>query len=135
VSDYDELFPSIYLRATQLEKPVTVTVAKAYAGKMETRDKTELRGFVKFDGVEKELVLNKTNFRSLAEIAKSEKMSDWAGLIVELYVIDVQTKDGMKKGIRIRAPERKGKDARAFMPEKKAPISKIDEAFEDEEGV
>jgi len=135
VSDYDELFPSIYLRATQLEKPVTVTVAKAYAGKMETRDKTELRGFVKFDGVEKELVLNKTNFRSLAEIAKSEnfrsiaeiakseKMSDWAGLIVELYVIDVQTKDGMKKGIRIRAPVRK------------KPISKIDEAFEDEEGV
>jgi hypothetical protein len=72
-------------------------------GKVEVRDipdkdgSTKRRLLIYFEGVEKPLVLNRTNARKLAE-AYTEDYAKWVGVLVDLY--DEET--AMGKGVRLR---------------------------------
>ena len=62
---------------------------------------TKRKYVIMFEGVEKGLVLNKTNARRLAE-AYGKQSSNWIGQIVQLYAEDTT----FGKGVRVR-PMRK----------------------------
>lgn len=121
MTDYDRYFPSKFLRAANIEKPVDVTIVECGEEKFENGETADIRPWVKFDELEKPLVLNRTNFKAIADIAGSENMNEWAGTVVNLFVIKVQYKREVYDAIRIREPQGRSKK------------SKIDQAF-DEEG-
>jgi hypothetical protein len=67
---------------------------------VELKDKDQgakRRILVYFDGVEKPLVLNRTNARKLAEVC-TEDHRKWVGAVVDLYEEDTS----LGKGVRLR---------------------------------
>jgi hypothetical protein len=81
-----EIYPSKWVTAQDLkEHPTTVTIVKATVESIRQRSgHEEPRAVLEFKGARKRLILNKTNAQTLAKIAKSEKIADWAGLTIQL---------------------------------------------------
>lgn len=97
---FDDLYGSKYLAANDLhgEQP-RWKIGKVDLIELKEKDGTTKRKFlVYFQGVEKALVLNKTNATKLAA-ALGKDRSKWIGVIVELYA--EMTPLG-KEGVRLR---------------------------------
>jgi hypothetical protein len=77
----NSLFPSKYLKAADLKNRVTMTIDKVVEEKI-GNDKPPV---AYFRGKIKGLVLNKTNGKMIAEIARSAETDDWPGIQVDLY--------------------------------------------------
>lgn len=85
----DQVFPSKWLRADDLVKygaqGVAVTVERAEAEYLRQMDGThQWKPVVYFVGASRALICNVTQARSLAAVAGSETISDWAGARVVL---------------------------------------------------
>ena len=70
---------------------------------IELRDGPKL--MLNFEDEHPGLVLNQTNIRTLAKRFGGDS-DDWGGNTVTLFLIDVEVQGEMKKGIRIRPPQR-----------------------------
>jgi hypothetical protein len=97
--DYDKLYGSRYLGDADLEggEP-RLKISKVEIA--ELRDKggaTKLKFVVSFEGVEKGLVVNKTNAKKLAD-AYGKRREQWIGQLVQLYSEDTS----FGKGVRVR---------------------------------
>ena len=97
----DSMFPSRFLKAEDINTVTKLTIKDINSEVIGRDNKTKY--IVSFEESKKSLILNKTNSKSIAEIAESPTMSDWPGHTIELYTADVNTPDGMKKGIRVKA--------------------------------
>jgi hypothetical protein len=99
MSVFSEMYGSKYFGVSDLNGETP----RRRIGKVEIRDiadkdgSTRRRLLIYFEGVEKPLVLNRTNARKLAE-AYTEDYAKWVGVIVDLY--DEETSLG--KGVRLR---------------------------------
>jgi hypothetical protein len=97
--EFDSLYGSKYLSVTDLKDGEP----RFKVGKVEVADLREKNGTTKrkyvmlFEGVEKGLVINKTNARKLAE-TYGKKSSKWIGQIVQLYAEETS----FGKGVRVR---------------------------------
>jgi hypothetical protein len=97
--DFDDLYGSKYFSVADLKDGEP----RFKIGKVEVAELREKNGATKlkyvtlFEGVEKGLVINKTNARKLAE-AYGKQSSKWIGQIVQLY--SEETSFG--KGVRVR---------------------------------
>jgi hypothetical protein len=93
----DSVFPSKYLRATDLQNNrVTVTITNVAMEKIGN----DRRAVVYFLGMEKGLILNKTNAAMLKEIANSPETADWR-IEVVLYSTKVDFQGRRVDAIRI----------------------------------
>src|SRR5436190_11725363 len=86
MSVFSEMYGSKYFGVSDLNGETP----RRRIGKVEIRDiadkdgSTRRRLLIYFEGVEKPLVLNRTNARKLAE-AYTEDYAKWVGVIVDLY--------------------------------------------------
>lgn len=81
-----ELFPSKWLKAADLEKPVTVEIEDvAFETVYDARSKEHvLKLTISFQGAQKRLIPNKTQCEALWKITDSERFLDWVGKTVTL---------------------------------------------------
>ena len=99
MSLFNEIYGSKYLSVPDLhgETP-RYRIGKVDVGDLKDKDgTTKRRILVYLDGVEKPLVLNRTNAKKLAEVY-TEDHRKWVGVVVDLYDEDTS----MGKGIRLR---------------------------------
>ncbi len=97
----DELFPSNYLKAADLDNKTFKVKIDNVVFEEIGQDK-ESKPIIYFAGVQKGLVLNKTNGTAIAEM-NGKATEDWAGKEVELFtrLVPFQGKD--VPAIRVRA--------------------------------
>jgi hypothetical protein len=101
-----EAFPSKYLKATDLNDGVTVaTIKLAVLEPVKGFDgKDTPKVIVFFSKALKPLILNRTNFESIGDIAGSFETDDWGGVKIGLYKTPVSFNGKTSDGIRIRKP-------------------------------
>jgi hypothetical protein len=97
---FDDIYGSKYFSVTDLHgKQPRLKIGKVDVAELKDKDGSTKRKFiVYFDGVEKPLVLNKTNATKLA-VAYGKDRSKWIGVTVDLYA--EMTSLG-KEGVRLR---------------------------------
>jgi hypothetical protein len=100
VTDFDDLYGNRYLAASDLNgETLRCRIGRVDLVELKEKDGTTKRKFaVYFEGVEKALILNKTNATKLAAACGKDR-SKWIGVEVELYA--EMTGLG-KEGVRIR---------------------------------
>ena len=99
-SDFDDLYGSKYFSAADLHgETIRRNIGKVEIGDLKDKDGSTKRKFVVyFKGVDKPLVLNRTNAQKLAAVLGKDPTA-WVGVICELYA--EMTSLG-KEGVRLR---------------------------------
>lgn len=97
----DELYPSRWLKASDVIKPVLATIKNVAIEEVaEGEDKPVLRFF----GDLKPMVLNRTNSAAIAELY-GEDTDNWSGKQIVLFNTKVQFQLKLVDAIRTRAPK------------------------------
>ena len=104
-----DMFPSKYMKAeadlmkkgVSIDLPVTITSVE-YEQFPEDDGSMSDKYIIYFDETPKGLVLNKTNFGILMGLYPSDDTEEWVGSRITLYAAEVQFKDKMVWGTRIR---------------------------------
>ena len=100
----DEIFPSKYLKASDLTMPIVVTIDSAPLEVLKNPEgKEQSKVVLYFRGAKKALPLNITNWDAVAAIC-GEDTDDWPGGRIELYATRTQMGGKMVDCIRVRAP-------------------------------
>jgi hypothetical protein len=96
---FDDIYGSKYFGVTDLKDgEPRFKIGKVEIAQLREKNGTTKRKYlVLFEGVEKGLVINKTNARKLAE-TYGKQSSKWIGQIVQLYAEDTS----FGKGVRVR---------------------------------
>jgi hypothetical protein len=99
MSLFNDIYGSKYLSVADLQgETPRYRIGKVDVADLKDKDgTTKRRILVYFDGVEKPLVLNRTNAKKLAEVY-TEDHRKWLGVVVDLYDEDTS----LGKGIRLR---------------------------------
>lgn len=102
----NDAFPSKYLKADDLEEGDLIVTIKG-ADYEEFTDpktkKTDQKPVLYFEGNDsKPLVLNKTNWKTIAEILGTDDTDDWTGKKIVLYATEVEAYGETMLGIRVR---------------------------------
>jgi hypothetical protein len=124
----NDAFPSKFLKAADLgTRRVVVTISHVEVEKFDDGD----RPCVFFQGKDKGLVLNKTNFNTIADITGEEDSDDWAGKRITLYATKTEYQGKRVDAIRVDdTPKDEDKPRRATP----APAPEPDhDAFGDDE--
>ena len=100
---FDELYPSRFLKATDLDKPLTLKIRDLEVQSL-GGEGSEEKPVLFFVGYPKGLVLNKTNAATIANIADSDDSDDWLGIKIELYRESILMHGERKACVRVRAP-------------------------------
>ena len=100
----DDVFPSKYLKATDIVRPMTVTIESAPLEVLKNPEgKEQHKVVLYFRGAKKSLPLNVSNFDAVTEIC-GEDTDDWPGGKIELYATRTQMAGKTVDCIRVRAP-------------------------------
>jgi hypothetical protein len=102
----DEVFPSKYLKDTDLtRKPIVVVIESAPLETLKTFEgKEQTKTVLYFKGAKKSLPLNATNWDAVAAITGEDDTERWPGHAIEIYPTTT-TMQGKPVGcIRIRPP-------------------------------
>ncbi len=130
-----EMYPSKWLKASDCDDGdmiVTIRdVAQEYIGQDGEGD---AKWVVYFHEVEKGLILNKTNSRSIAKL-HGEDTDDWLGKRIALFSMEVQFKQDVVPAIRVRLKAPKGKAAAPAAAKAPAAPSPGDEMPDDDPDV
>lgn len=99
-----EMIESKYLKQSDVEDEVTVTIVKVGKGNIAKEgDTPDMKWMVKFQEFKKPMIINSTNIKRLARACNSEDSDDWTGKQVVLYVDhDVEFAGNVVGGLRIR---------------------------------
>ncbi len=97
-----DVFPSKWLAAADLgDKEPTVIIDRVV---LEEINDTEQKPVIYFKKVKKGMICNKTNWKTIAYIHKSDDSDDWTGKEVALYVELVNMQGQMKPALRVKRP-------------------------------
>ena len=118
-----DAFPSKYLKATDLnDGPAVVTIKLAELERIKGFDgKEQPKVVVYFAKKYKPLILNRTNFDAITDIADSGETDDWVGTRIELYTTPVTFNGKTADGIRVRKPGTEQKPKKAAPPPEPKP--------------
>lgn len=97
--DINQCFPSNWLEAADFPDEQVLTIEEVTLE--EVGDEKEERPVAWFKGVDKGLILNKTNAGTIADMYGTET-DDWAGQKVTLYATETQFGKKMVPCVRIR---------------------------------
>lgn len=98
-----EAFPSPYLKAADVEDEELVLTIDAVS--TETLGDGGERRCVRFEETDKLLILNKTNWLSIAEISEEKDDARWSGTKIRLVRKRVNFKGDLVDAIRVEAAE------------------------------
>ena len=100
-----ELYPSKWLSAADLKnQEVVATISGVTTDEFDDNGKKSVKPVCNFQGVDKALILNKTNALTIQEISGHDDTDHWAGVQVCLYPTMVQFGAKMTEAIRIKHP-------------------------------
>jgi hypothetical protein len=116
---FSDMFPSRFLQASDVEEPITATIAGV---QLEDMRDGESKPTLSFEGVGKRLILNKTNGSVLCELFGGDT-DRWLGEAVTLFATTTDYQGRRVKCVRLRAPQKAGKKA-APQPD---PLADLDE--------
>jgi hypothetical protein len=118
-----DLYPSRYLKASDLDGPV-VFIIDSLTTEEVGKDK-EIKPVIRFRGVQKPFILNRTNANAIAKIYGGNT-STWIGKPVQLYPTVTEAGGEQYDVIRFRAPPgaapASGLKAAAAQPYNQAPL-------------
>ena len=115
-----DVYKSSYLRAADVEEPLTVTIKSASLEEL-GEDKDE-KIVVMFKELDRGLVLNRTNADYISMICESDDTEDWPGTRLGLFVQPVSFKGKLVDSIRVTKPQHlKAADDMAKKTAAKAP--------------
>lgn len=101
-----DAYPSKWLKAEDLEDGDMVVVINDVRFEEFTDPKTKRpdnKPVIYFEGKDsKPMVLNKTNFKVIAQVLGSDDSDDWIGKRIALYATKVESFGEMTLGIRVR---------------------------------
>lgn len=97
-----EIYPSKWLKASDLKGPVIVTIAGVAI--VEVGSDREKRPVASFTGKEKQFVMNKTNLRAIADLYGGNTES-WHGQKIVLYPTTTPFGGEERACIRVRGPK------------------------------
>lgn len=96
-----DMFPSRYLKASDLgEATPIVTIASVGVESLGSEEEKENKPVLYFEGKDKGLVCNKTNWSTLTDLF-GEETDDWKGKKIKLMTAEVAYKGKMTLCIRI----------------------------------
>src|SRR5574343_2039862 len=99
--NFNDAFPSKYIKASDLGgKSPTVTID--HVSLEQVGKEKDNRWVVYFQNKEKGLVCNKTNARTISQIANSPDTDDWPGTQIQLFVAQVDFAGDTGEAIRVR---------------------------------
>jgi hypothetical protein len=106
-----DFFPSRYLKAEEIAElcPMTVTIKEVVAEILKSRDKgnaEENKPVVYFEEIEKGIILNKTNWYTIAGM-HGDDSDMWPGKQIALVVVDVDAFGDVVSAIRVKKPAAK----------------------------
>lgn len=97
----NDIFSSKYLNASDLRgRDVTVTIDRVEVEKMPNSG--EKKPALYFRGKDKGLLVNKTNFNTIAEVLGADDTDDWEGKQITLYPTETDFQGKMVDCIRVR---------------------------------
>jgi hypothetical protein len=104
----NELFPSRFLNADNVERPIVATIAFA---KMETlkntKGESDEKLVVFFSDNKQNLALNGVNFDSIVDISGEDDSDRWSGTRIEIYRTTTEVAGKATPCIRVREPQSK----------------------------
>lgn len=123
----NEIFPGKSLKAEDLNgvEPV-VTIERVTT---QTFDDGSKKPVIHFQGKEKTLVCNKTNWNAIVEITGEEDSDNWTGQRIKLIVAKVDFQGKRVPAIRVEAPPRAATRPTAPPPPPVEPINDDDIPF------
>src|SRR4051812_16579634 len=96
----NDVFTSKYLNASDLRgRDITVTIDRVEIEKMPNGEK---KPALFFRGKDKGLLLNKTNFNTIAGVLGAEDTDDWEGQQITVYPTETDFQGKMVDCIRVR---------------------------------
>ena len=99
----DDFYPSKWLKAADLgDRDVTVVIK----GLREEEVGDDLKPVLFFEGTDKGLVLNKTNFETIAHL-HGKNSDGWGGARIELFATPVTFQGKTTDAIRVRAAKKR----------------------------
>lgn len=99
--NYDDLFPSNYLKASDVEHQPVVTIRNIARETMKNKQgKEELKPVLFFDEFEKGVVLNKTNGDIICDLYGKD-LNEWIGARIQLQSAMVEAFGERKPAIRV----------------------------------
>jgi len=98
-----DFYKSRYLKAKDLDGPTVVTISEVTSETF--KNSSEPKPLVYFKGVQKPLILNKTNTQAIEDIAGTDEMGDWPGVKVALHPGKTEVNGEPKDCIRIKPPD------------------------------
>ena len=101
----NDAFPSKYLKAGDLPEEGSQTVTIEKIGLEEVGRDKQTKPVIYFEELDRGLVCNKTNARTIARALGSEDFDDWIGRKIALYRADVDFQGEMVEAIRVRLPK------------------------------
>jgi hypothetical protein len=106
-----ELYPSTYLKAVDVDPPITATIDRAVFETVGRGSKADQKVVLYFtDPTIKPYPVNATVFKAMEEISGYENSDDWSGTEIELYAVDCTDPQGQPaRGVRVRRPRTRAK--------------------------
>lgn len=97
----NQLFPSKYLKAADLpdEGAYVVTIEKVTVEEIGANK--DQKPVIHFEELDKALVCNKTNARTISKVTGSEDTDEWIGAKINLYRAEVEFQGEMIEAIRV----------------------------------
>jgi hypothetical protein len=104
----NEAFPSKYLNAADLEEGdlIVVITGAEYHDFPARQDKPKETKPVLLLDNEKPLILNKTNFKAIADLLGSDDTDDWVGQQITLTATQVESFGEQTMAIRVKLPRK-----------------------------
>jgi len=101
----DKMFPRKYATGSDLERPVTLSIARVQSEKMRPNPQSpEMNKWVVyFQGAQKGVVLSRTLAEQISLAVSSDETDDWIGNQVTLYPHNVMVAGKQRIAIRARA--------------------------------
>jgi len=97
-----DAFPSKYLKADDAGQEITLTITQVLMEEMENREgETETKPVIFFKELKKGMVLNKTNFASIA-FQCGDDTDAWSGKMITLYAPMVSAFGETKPALRVK---------------------------------
>jgi hypothetical protein len=101
-----DVFPSKWLKASDIEDDTTVTISNVV--KEDMPDDESEKSVVYFRELEKGLILNITNWNVIEALTGEEDSDNWEGHQITLFTTEVDFKGKQVEAIRIRTKPKKG---------------------------
>lgn len=96
-----EMFPSKYLKASDLQgRTPVLSIREITIESLGSEEEKENKPVIYFEGKEKGLVCNKTNWNTLIDLF-GEETDEWIGSKIKLIVSEVAFKGKMSPALRI----------------------------------